>query len=98
MPDLEMNVSMLKCPICDLNHNYKVKVDYVEEKDSKSDSTLAYYNKFKTTKKLGEKIVEVEVYEIDAFCQKNGIPFRIIVDPILPAGTTPTKFTVNAGT
>ena len=31
---------------------------------------------------------EVEVFEIDAFCQKNGIPFRIIVDTILPTGTT----------
>ncbi len=98
MPDLEMNVSMLKCPICDLNHNYKVKVEYGEVKDTKSESTSVYYNKFMTTKKIGEKIVEVEVFEIDAFCQKNGIPFRIIVDPILPTGTTPTKFTVSAGT
>ena len=36
--------------------------------------------------------------ELKEFCLKNGIPFRIIVDPVLPAGTWPTKFTVTSAT
>lgn len=96
MPDLEMNVSMLKCPICDTNHNYKVEVDYSDEVIPYDEESPPYYNTFKTTKKVGEKIEEVQVFEIDAFCHKNGIPFRIIVDPPLPPNTHPTKFLVTA--
>jgi hypothetical protein len=96
MTELEFNVSMLKCPICDLNHNYKVKVEYTESKSSPADTSSIYYNTFATTKKNADKIVDVQVFEIDAFCQKNGIPFRIIVDPPLPPGTSPTKFTVTS--
>jgi hypothetical protein len=96
MPDLEINVSMLKCPICDLNHSYKVRVEYDEKRDALEDTSSIFYNTFATTKKIGDKIVEVQVYEIDAFCQKNGIPFRMIVDPPLPSGTVPTKFSVTS--
>lgn len=96
MPDLEINVSMLKCPICDLNHSYKVKVEYSDRKDPQEDTSSIYYNTFPTTKKIGDKVIEVQVYEIDAFCQKNGIPFRMIVDPPLPPGTVPTKFSVTS--
>lgn len=98
MPDLEINVTMLRCPICDLNHSYKVRVEYTDSKTPPEDPASIYYNTFRTTKKLGDKVVEVQVFEIDAFCQKNGIPFRIIVDPPLPDGTTPTKFTVSSAT
>ncbi len=98
MPELEINVSMLKCPICDLNHSYKVKVEYNDRKESPSDTSSIYYNTFQTIKKVADKIIEVQVYEIDAYCQKNGIPFRIIVDPPLPDGMVPTKFTVNSPT
>lgn len=89
---------MLKCPICDLNHSYKVKVEYSEDKNAPEDASSLYYNTFKTTKKVVDKIIDVQVYEIDSFCQKNGIPFRIIVDPPLPPGTSPTKFTVTSAT
>ncbi|MGC8561700.1 MAG: hypothetical protein ACP5UZ_01455 [Thermoplasmata archaeon] len=102
MPELEMNVSMLKCPICDLNHSYKVKVEYSEKKetppDTDTDTDPVYYNTFVTEKKVGDKVVQVNVFEIDAFCLKNGIPFRIIVDPLLPDGSWPTKFTVTSAT
>ncbi|EQB65898.1 MAG: hypothetical protein AMDU3_IPLC00001G0064 [Thermoplasmatales archaeon I-plasma] len=98
MPELEMNVSMLKCPICDLNHSYKVKVEYSEMKGPSSVDAPIYYNTFVTEKKVADKVVQVNVFEIDAFCLKNGIPFRIIVDPVLPAGTWPTKFTVTSAT
>jgi hypothetical protein len=98
MPDLEISLSMLKCPICDLNHSYKVRVEYVDKKDALADTSSLYYNTFPTTKKIGDKVVEIQVYEIDAFCQKNGIPFRVIVDPPLPPGTAPTKFSITSST
>jgi hypothetical protein len=99
MPELEINVTMLKCPICDSNHNYRVKVEYAENKeDGNKDTDAVYYNTFMTRKKVGDKVLDVQVFEIDAFCQKNGIPFRIIVDPPLPPQTVPVKFTVTAAT
>ncbi len=96
MSELEMKVSMLKCPICDLNHSYTVKVEYEENGKIQEDTSSIYYNTFVTKKKVADKIMDVRVYEIDAFCQKSGIPFRIIVDPLLPQGASPTKFTVTA--
>ncbi len=98
MPEIEMKLSMLKCPICDLNHSYMVKIEYADKKDQPEDASSIYYNTFPTTKKIADRVVQVQVYEIDAFCQKNGIPFRIIVDPVLPDGTSPTRFSVTSST
>jgi len=98
MKEMEMKVSMLKCPICDSNHNYSVKIEYEEGVKAPDPESLPYYNTFATKKKVGDKVVEVQVYEIDAFCQKNHIPFRILVDPPLPPQSTPTRFEVSAAT
>ncbi|MEM0128157.1 MAG: hypothetical protein QXO03_03620 [Thermoplasmatales archaeon] len=98
MKEMEIKISMLKCPICDNNHNYSVKVEYDEGKNEADGEPQPYYNTFTTKKKVGDKVIEVQVYEIDAFCLKNNIPFRIIVDPPLPPGSQPTKFTVTAAT
>lgn len=98
MPELDVTVSMLKCPICDSNHNYIVKIEYEESSGKNLEDSSICYNTFTTKKKVGDDIQEVRVFEIDAFCQKNRIPFRIIVDPSLPPGAVPTKITVNATT
>ncbi|MGC8645843.1 MAG: hypothetical protein ACP5UO_06290 [Thermoplasmata archaeon] len=98
MKEMEMKVSMLKCPICDSNHDYLVKVEYEEGANKLDPESLPYYNTFITRKKIGGNVVELPVYEIDAFCLKSCIPFRILVDPPLPPGSSPIKFDVSAGT
>ncbi|MEM0311892.1 MAG: hypothetical protein QW364_00500 [Thermoplasmatales archaeon] len=98
MKEMDIKISMLKCPICDNNHNYNVKVEYEEKRDRSNQESPPYHNTFTTMKKVGDKVIEVQVYEIDAFCLKNNIPFRIIVDPLLPPNSEPIKFTVSGAT
>lgn len=95
MPEIELAVSAVKCPICDFNHNYKVKIEYEESETNGNDSTPKYYNKFVTQIKQGDKLTDVPVFEIDSFCSRNHQPYRMIVEPKIPATSNPMKFTVT---
>ncbi len=95
MPEIELNVSAVKCPICDFNHNYKIRIEY-EEGSGEGESQPKYYNKFLTKIRDGGKVIDVPVYEIDAFCTRNNIPFRITVEPKIPIDSNPTKFVVTS--
>jgi|GEM_PF-702630 hypothetical protein len=95
MAETEVKINALKCPICDFNHNYVVKIEYLSRGEQVPETLASYYNSFITEESVGGSVIQVPVYEIDAFCLKTKIPFRIIVDPKIPVDSIPVKFSVE---
>lgn len=95
MPEVEVKLSAVKCPICDFNHNFVVNIEYVEKNSSPPAEQAFYHNLFITEEKVDDKIIKVPVFEIDGFCTRTNTPFRVIVDPKIPTDSIPTKFTIS---
>ncbi len=94
MKTLEFTVNGVKCPLCDLIHNYKVKIEY-EENSNFNNYEKPYYNFLIKEEPSGTGNVQVPVYEVDAYCPKKSSPFRIIVEPKIPVNSTPVNIIVT---
>ena len=96
MNEVELNINSVKCPLCDFNHNYRVKVKYNEKKDSMTEVHQEnYYTRMVIEETVGGSIVKVPVFEVDAFCPKKNSPFRILVDPKIPTEAADLEFSVT---
>jgi len=91
---LEFTVNGVKCPLCDLVHNYKVKIEY-DESTNLNNYEKPYYNFLIKEEPSGTGKIEVPVYEVDAYCPKKSTPFRIIVEPKIPVNSVPFSITVS---
>ncbi len=95
MPEIELTLNAVKCPLCDFNHNFKVKIEYMEKSVNSQNQEKKYYNFFIAEEKVGENTVKVPIYEIDGYCPKKNSPFRILVNPRIPVDSIPTNFIVT---
>lgn len=96
MPEIEIVLNAVKCPLCDFNHNFKVKMEYIEGNDENvKNIEKKYYNKFIAEENDGPNVIKVPVYEIDGYCPKKKSPFRILVSPKIPLNSIPTSFAVT---
>ncbi len=96
MSEIEVSLNAVKCPLCDFNHNFKVKIEYEDGNNEKAkNAEKKYYNVFITEEKVGDNVIQVPVYEIDGYCPKRKSPFRILVNPRIPVDSIPTNFIVT---
>lgn len=95
MSEIEIALNAVKCPLCDFNHNFKVKIEYVEGNDEEKNVEKKYYNKFIAEENAGANVIQVPVFEIDAYCPKKNSPFRILVNPKIPVNSIPLSFTIT---
>jgi len=96
MGEAEITLNAVKCPLCDFNHNFKVKIEYQENIiNNEKNFEKKYYNFFIAEEKVGDNIVKIPVYEIDGYCPKKNSPFRILVNPKIPVDSIPVNFIVT---
>ncbi len=94
MKVIEFNINGVKCPLCDLLHNYKVRMEY-EENGNLLNGEKPFYNFLIKDENSPEGIIKVPVYEVDAYCPKKSTPFRIIIEPKIPVNSMPVSIKVS---
>lgn len=94
MRTIELTINGIKCPLCDLLHNYKVQIEY-DESGLIQGNEKPYYNFLVKDENGPNGPVQIPVYEVDAYCPKKSSPFRIIVEPRIPINSVPVSIKVS---